>query len=237
LIKVKFELKETVSTIIAEERFIDIAKASIIHNRSELESYIRKNPFFRLTFEPYSPEKGRIPDIVKRMIDAGERFNVGPMAAVAGAIAEMAIEAMVDKGATHTIVDNGGDIAMMNDRTVLVGIYTGGSNNFALKIEPRHKMLAVCTSSGVIGHSISFGEADAVTVISESASLADVAATAICNIVGEGSPKGNGDVSKMHRSLEDVIDGMNMERIEGVLVFYEDYVGRWGKTPKIVNVV
>lgn len=122
--------------------------------------YICRDPFFRITLEPYHCPKDA-PEIVQRMTDAGNTMGIGPMSAVAGTIAALAVEAMVLAGATYAIVDNGGDIALINDSPVLVGIYAGNSpfKNLAFEIEPSSQLHGICTSSGTVGPSISFGNA------------------------------------------------------------------------------
>lgn len=220
--RTRFQLKETNVTITAEEKYVEVAKQVIREQRGHLDRYILSDPFFQITLEPYYPEKN-VPKIVKRMCDAGNAVGVGPMAAVAGTIAEMTVEAMVKKGAKHVIVDNGGDIALVNETPVNVGMYTGESpiKDLALQIEPRNSMIGICTSSGKVGHSISFGNSDAATVVSSSAALADAAATAL----------GNKTVSE--KDIERAFDGI--KNVEGALIIYGDSMGKWGKLPKIVK--
>lgn len=221
--KAKFQIKETVVTIISEKEFIEVAKEAIIAHRRELESFIAQDPFFALTLEPY-PNRQNVPGIVKRMIDAGSKVGIGPMSAVAGTISQLAVEEMRDAGATHAIVDNGGDIALINDRPVLIGVYAGKINDFALKIEPQKLILGICTSSGKIGPSISFGNADSVTVISQNTSLADSAATAIGNIVTDKN------------SINCAIDNYKqIDGVDGVLIICEDHIATWGRLPEIVR--
>jgi hypothetical protein len=127
------------------------------------------------------------------------------------------------------MVDNGGDIALINDKEVLVGVYAGEStfsNRIALRIKPSSTMLGICTSSGTVGHSISFGTADAATVISASASLSDAAATTLCNAVTVTDAR---SISKAFYSINHV------EGIEGALVIYKDVLATWGKVPEIVK--
>lgn len=221
--KTKFQIKETIVTIIAEDKFIDVAKQAIMQNRRDLEGFIAKDPFFRLTLEPYPPDKNA-PEIVKRMIDSSSKVKIGPMSSVAGTISQLAVEAMIDSGATHAIVDNGGDIAMINNKPVIVGVYAGNIKDFALEIEPRDSILGICTSSGKVGPSISFGQSDSVTVVSENTSLADAAATAIGNrVVDENSIKSAID------------DFKSVDGLDGVLVICGSNIGTWGKLPKIVK--
>jgi hypothetical protein len=110
-------------------------------------------------------------------------MGVGPMASVAGTIAELALEAMIENGAEYGIVENGGDIAIFTDEDVRVGLYTGKSEGLCMIVPPTK--IGICTSSGTLGHSISFGGADAATVISKSVAVADAGATLLGNSVRE----------------------------------------------------
>ena len=103
-----------------------------------LRLYILSDPYFQLTLEPYECPK-IAPEVVRRMIKAGNTMGIGPMSAVAGTISALAVEAMVEAGAKYAIVDNGGDIALINDRPVVVGIYAGQSpiKNLGLIFEPQ----------------------------------------------------------------------------------------------------
>jgi hypothetical protein len=236
--KESFRLKETFVWITADERrYIERAKEEIGERRRDLERFVRWHPYFLVTFERYrtedevegggAREPDEIPEIARRMIDAASKFGIGPMAAVAGTLAEFAVEAMRDAGATHAMVDNGGDIAVINDREVLVGIYAGESqfsNKIALRMPPSSSLRGICTSSGTVGHSISFGAADAATVISASASLSDAAATALCNAVTDEQ-----SIKEAFRAISHV------EGIEGALVIYRDTLATWGNVPEIVR--
>ncbi len=228
--KESFRLKETFAWITAEERkYVEIAKEEIKQRRKELERFVRWNPYFLVTLESYQvKEKDKVPEIVRRMAESAEKFCIGPMSAVAGTLAEFAVEAMRDAGATYAMVDNGGDVALINDRDVLVGIYAGESafsNRIALKIKPSASLLGICTSSGTVGHSISFGNADAATVISNSASLSDAAATALCNSVSDAH-----SVSRAFHSINHVAG------IKGAFVIYKDVLATWGEIPEIVKI-
>ena len=169
ILREHFQLKETIVTIFAREsRHIDAARESIREQRAYLENFIRKDPFFQITLEPYDLVQDEAPRIVKQMIEKSAVFGIGPMAAVAGAIAGFAVQAMMDEGATYAVVDNGGDICILNDQPIVVGIYAGSSpiRDLAFQLAERRKPLGICTSSGSVGPSISFGCADAAVVIS-----------------------------------------------------------------------
>jgi ApbE superfamily uncharacterized protein (UPF0280 family) len=228
-----FRLKETFVRITADEkRHIETAKEELKERRKDLDRFARWHPYFLVTLESYQVEEtevgnNSIPVVVRRMIESAEKFGLGPMSAVAGALAEFAVEAMRDAGATYAMVDNGGDVALLSDRELLVGIYAGESpfsNKVALKIKPSATMVGICTSSGTVGHSISFGHADAATVISNSASLSDAAATALCNSITDA------------RSITKAFHAINhVEGVEGALVIYKDKLATWGGIPEIAR--
>jgi len=160
------------------------------------------------------------PAIVKDMAEAARLAGVGPMAAVAGAIAQ-AVGNDLLAYTREIIVENGGDIYMKLLSTRLIGVYAGDSplsGNIALEIEPDETPLGVCTSSGTVGHSLSFGTADAVVVLSPSTALADAAATAIGNRV-----KTIADIDSAIESAYDI------EGVVGVLVIKDDKMGLWGR--------
>lgn len=222
-----FRVKETIATIIAEKRFIEKAEAEIFRQRKFIEDYILEFPIFRTTLEPF-PVSPDAPEVVRRMAEASAKVNVGPMAAVAGAIAEFALKAMTGAGAAHAIVDNGGDIAMALSYPVTVGIFTGPAKikDIGLRFRPRSGIIGVCTSSGTVGHSLSFGRADAATVISPDVCLADAAATALGNAVKDKNPA----------LIEEAMKGLLAENIEGMLVVMDDLIGMSGNLPEIIRV-
>jgi ApbE superfamily uncharacterized protein (UPF0280 family) len=226
-IKEHFQLRETIVTIAADDpTHIEAAKEAIRVHRSVLETYILSDPYFQFTLEPYECPKNA-PEIVRRMVKAGNTMGIGPMSAVAGTISALAVEAMVKAGAKYAIVDNGGDIALINDRPVVVGIYAGQSpiKNLGLIFEPRDSITGVCTSAGTVGPSISFGMADAAAIFSDDVSLADAAATALGNEVGIGKEA----VEASFKAVKGV------PGVKGALVIQGEYIGMWGKVPKITR--
>ncbi|MEA1894048.1 MAG: UPF0280 family protein [Euryarchaeota archaeon] len=219
----RFQLKETIVTISSEDQYIPVAKHAIESCRRDLERFIRRNPFFASTLDDYHCQKNA-PEIAVRMADASSTVGIGPMSAVAGTIAAIAVEAMVDAGSTYAIVDNGGDIALVNDETVIVGIYSGRTDDVSigLEIEPRESILGICTSSGRIGHSISFGNADAATILSDDVSLADAAATAVGNAAI--------DIASIKDAFS-ILKGV--KPITGGLVILDGHVGMCGRVPVV----
>ncbi|MDD1652962.1 MAG: UPF0280 family protein, partial [Methanomicrobiales archaeon] len=150
--------------------------------------------------------------------------GVGPMAAVAGAIAWSGAEAMQAAGAAFGVIDNGGDIALFSDREICVGVHAGGaplSNRIAFSIPPTDRILGICTSSATVGHSVSLGIADAVTVICPDVARADAWATFLCN-----------NVTPYNDSAFLALEGT---RVEGVLVIIGDHVAMWGTLPPLVG--
>jgi ApbE superfamily uncharacterized protein (UPF0280 family) len=223
-IREHYQLRETIATIFAyEQSHIEVAKESIREQRNLLEKFIQADPFFMLTLEPYDLKANDAPDIVQQMIKTSAVFGIGPMSAVAGVIAKLAVEAMIEAGALYAIVDNGGDISILNDQTVLVGIYAGTSpiRDLALEVPPRTKPLGICTSSGTVGPSISFGCADAALIVSKDPALADAAATALGNVVQP-------DVS-----LDKCFKAIDKPGIDGALVIRGEEMAVWGELPTI----
>jgi ApbE superfamily uncharacterized protein (UPF0280 family) len=126
MIRHHFELRETITTILSDEQsHIDAAVEGIIKARQAVERCIAADPFFGATFEPYTPESDET--VVLRMVSAAKKADVGPMAAVAGAIAWSGIEAMQEAGARYGVIDNGGDIALFSDHELLIGVHAGSS--------------------------------------------------------------------------------------------------------------
>ncbi len=183
-----------------------------------LEAYLEHNPDFAKSFEPFLLQAAA-PDIIGSMVKAGNLAGVGPMAAVAGMIAEEAGKHLLQKS-PEVIVENGGDIFLKVVKPVNIGIYAGSSplsGKLALQINPLQTPLGVCTSSGTVGPSHSMGRADAAVVVSESCALADAAATAMGNIVQ--SPE------DLQAALE---FAKNIKGVSGALVICSDHVAAWG---------
>jgi ApbE superfamily uncharacterized protein (UPF0280 family) len=149
------------------------------------------------------------------------------MATVAGAIAQNTVEALVEAGAAHVIMDNGGDIVLFIDRPVKIGIFTGPAKikDIALRFLPRPNIFSVCTSSGTVGHSLSFGHADAATVIASDGYLADAMATALGNRIKKGTPQ----------EIEEAIRQSMITGVNGLLVVANDRLGLGGELPEIVR--
>ena len=189
-------------------------------HRAALQAYIAGHPNFQTSLEPVAVGEDA-PEIVKAMAEAAEKVHVGPMAAVAGAIAEH-VGAELCPLSPEVIVENGGDIFMKTRKARAIGVYAGDSSPFtgriALEIPPAETPLGICTSSGTVGHSLSFGCSDACIVVSRSASLADAAATAIGNRIQRSA-----DISPAV-DFARTVDG-----IAGVVLIKDDRIGFWGE--------
>ena len=200
--------------------------SEIIFQRMVLEHYISANPLFQAALSPV-PVSESAPPIARRMSEAAKCVGVGPMAAVAGAMAEAAAKAGLRAGASEAIVDNGGDIYIAAAEPVVIGIFSGSPNladSLAFRIEPEETPLAICSSSGCMGRSFSFGSADLACVIAWDASLADAAATFACNLVH--SPD---DIAATLERVA-VIRG-----VRGAVVIKDDRIGLVGRLPRLVR--
>jgi uncharacterized protein len=228
LFKENFALKETQCTIISDkQQAIQTAIESIKRNRRELEIYIRANPKFLYTLKPIpAPEK---PLVAKLMALAAEKAGVGPMAAVAGVIADLAVNDMTREGCEVSVVEDGGEISAVSNTPVDVAVAAGDeplSKRFGFRLA--EFPIGVATSSGRFSHALSFGDAEAATVFCKNAALADAAATAVGNLV-----KGE-DVGAAIKA--GISKGLSIEGVEGVLIIYKGQVGTAGKIPQIIKV-
>ena len=154
--------------------------------RSDIEDYIRKDPRFEHALKPIAVEL-RAPAVIRLMNKAAASAGVGPMAAVAGAIAQLLGKALIKNGCREVIIENGGDIFLKVRAIRRIGFYAGKgkfANKLALLIRPEDTPMGICTSSATLGHSLSFGSAESVTILAKDAALADALATATCNRVG-----------------------------------------------------
>lgn len=179
-------VKETDLFIFAEKDIRSIAEKIIRKYRAQIEEYIKYRPEFMASLEPIAQDDSA-PDIIKEMIRTTKLAGVGPMASVAGAVAEFGGNELLAYS-RQIIIENGGDIFMKSDKERRVSIYAGDSplsNKISIIVKPEDTPIGICTSSGTVGHSLSFGKADACVIIAKSATLADAVATATCNRIKE----------------------------------------------------
>ena len=232
LLSFEVKIKETNLLVRSSLDLEEPARKSLLKYREELEKYILEDPEFQTSFKPYLPKRSA-PSLIEKMAEASSRAGVGPMASVAGAIAEYVGKDLL-KLTSEIIVENGGDIFLKILKKKRLGILAGNSSfseKIAIEVKPEETPLGVCTSSGMIGHSLSFGKADAVVVASFSTPLADALATAVGNRVKSAQDIQKGlDFVKKVASLAD-----RQEGIKGVVVIKNNKIGIWGDL-KIVKV-
>ena len=213
LVTFTVSIKETDLQIRARLDLTEQATESVRRVRRQLESYIAACPEFLTSFSPLPRDLGA-PLIVQSMLDAGQEYGVGPMAAVAGAVAQEVGRDLL-QFSPDVIVENGGDIFLMMSRPVGLGLYAGEhspfTRRFVLKLDCAGEPRGVCTSSATVGPSVSFGQADAVVTIADSAPLADAAATAIANRI---------------RSPQDLNEVLQAEQKRGKLLGCVAVIGR-----------
>lgn len=212
---------ETDLHILAPTGVEDAALCFVSEVRQHIEGYIRKVPFFADSLKPL-PLDTTAPVIIQEMLAAGRISNVGPMAAVAGAIAESVGRDLHNLGIEDLIVENGGDIFIHRNRECTVAVFAGTSplsNKIGIRIEAAKMPCGVCCSSGSIGHSLSLGRADAVVVVASSTVLADAVATRLGNEV-------KGRTAGIQKALNVAQD---IPGISGALIIQDEQLGAWGE--------
>jgi ApbE superfamily uncharacterized protein (UPF0280 family) len=218
LVSFRVEVNETDLWLSADKNLEDEARNLVLQGRHHIESYIAANPDFKDTLVPWEDDPFA-PVLVKEMINASNKVGVGPMAAVAGAIAQFVGEGLLDFS-DQVIVENGGDTFIKTGRPVTISVLAGNSplsGKIGLLFPEERMPLGVCSSSGTVGHSLSLGKADAVCLISPSSALGDAAATALGNTIVLESDLGNAP------SWAEKIEG-----IEGGLVILGEKMAAWG---------
>jgi ApbE superfamily uncharacterized protein (UPF0280 family) len=192
----------------------------IVEARLPIETYIRAHPGFLESYTPV-PDNPLAPPIIREMTAASKAAGVGPMAAVAGAIAEYVGQRCRQHTPGEVIVENGGDLFVWVEQPLVMAIWAGASplsGRVGITHTPRGVPVGICTSSGTVGHSKSFGLADAVTVLSSSAALADAAATAAGNLVKTGN-----DIESALKALSGI------HGVLGAVIIKGARLGAWGE--------
>lgn len=219
LVSFNVVVKETDLHIRARTNLKRKALKLVLKYRDLLERYIERHPSFLTSLEPVAVGDDA-PRIVTEMAEAATKAGVGPMAAVAGAIAEFVGSELL-AFSPEIIIENGGDIYLNSLEKRVIGIYAGKSpltGKLALEVSGQDMPMGICTSSGTVGHSLSFGKADAVVVLSPSATLADAAATAIANMIIQPSDIPNG-----------IEFAQNIDGLKGVVIIQDEHIGVWGE--------
>ncbi len=212
-------VQETDLLVHAETRLEAETRELVLEHRGYVETYIKANPDFMATLDPWRDESP-VPNIISDMIRAGAHAGVGPMAAIAGAIAENVGLGLLDF-TDQVMVENGGDVFIKTNTPVTVGIFAGPSPlsmQVGIQLGCGKKPIAVCTSSGTLGHSLSLGQADAVCVVADSCALADAAATSIGNLIQSAA-----DINAA------IAAGQRIAEIAGIVIIAGEKIGAWGE--------
>ena len=217
--------KEAVFRICCEA--FDAVTAEIVRQRKMLEDYIARHPEFQTAFEPVAL-LADAPPSAQQMAHAADGVGIGPMAAVAGMMAQLAVQAGIKAGADEVIVENGGDIYLQTKEPVVIGLYPGAgelAGRLAFSLKAEDTPISICSSSGKMGHSTSLGKCDLATVVSKDAALADAATTQAANLV---------------QTMADVEPTLNriaaIDGVDGVLIIKDGNIGMVGKLPSLVNI-
>jgi len=234
--KHQFSEKESDITIISDNKEAILrAKKEFYHHREILEKYVQKDNRFLTSFDPIKVKTEF--KIINLMVEVAYICDVGPMATVAGALADLMLESMkFSDEADYTpakiaLVENGGEISIDSEKSMNIALYAGINElnlNLGFLIEKKDCPIGIGTSSATIGHAISLGQADAVTIFAENATLADGAATRIANLV-----KGNDVEKSINKGLDAVED---IEGIRGAFISRENKVGQVGNIPKLIKI-
>ncbi len=190
--------------------------------RAVLQEYIFEYPEFRDSFDPI-PIHDDDPEIVKGMKEAAFTAGTGPMAAVAGMVAEETGNFLIEKfNPPEFIVENGGDIFLRIIKPITLSIFSGKNKafeNIGLQLDSTTTPAGICTSSGMFGHSVSLGKADSVTVVCRSAYTADAYATGIANQV------------KSSRDIKPVVESSFTSEMRSLVCIKDNQIGIRGSLP------
>lgn len=220
LVSTFVRMVETDLHILAPVAVEDEALRLVAEARRQIEGYIRSSPLFLDSLVPL-PADPAAPQVVQEMLAAGRAAGVGPMAAVAGVIAEAVGRGLQRAGIEDLLVENGGDIFIARKQQCTVAVYAGSSplsNRVGIRLNEEMQPCGVCCSSATIGHSLSFGHADAVVVIAPGTALADAVATRIGNEVGRAP-------APLEAALQ---VAKSIEGLSGVLIVRGTEMGAWG---------
>ncbi len=228
LLKKAFNFKESSCTIISDkEQGIQIAESSIKRNYTLLEKYIKDHPKFLYSLTPLVVKDG--PKVVRLMAEASLKAEVGPMAAVAGVIADLAVIDMTNIGCKVAVVEDGGEISAHSNQSIDIAFVAGNeslSNKMGFRLN--QFPIGVATSSGRFSHALSFGNAEAVTVFAINAGLADAAATFVANMI-----KGENVREIIQQGIE---KGLSIDGVKGIFILYHDVVGKAGQIADFIKI-
>lgn len=219
LVAFEVKVRETDLHILAPADLSREVRHLVLEYRAHLEEYISAHPAFSTSLVPL-PYDPLAPAIVKEMLQTSSLAGVGPMATVAGVVAEFVGSQLLAAGAAEIVIENGGDIFLRRQQECLISIFAGASplsGRLGVRLSASRMPMGVCTSSGTVGHSLSFGKADAVTVFSPSTGLADGMATRLGNEVTSAA--------RINHALE---LAQTVPGITGVVIIIGEQLGVWG---------
>lgn len=227
LISFEVKIAETDILFLAQKNLSREAEFAVQKHRNDIEEYIKQNPLFQTSLVPLDirgAEYEGLPEIIKRMLDASRKTGVGPMAGVAGAIAEFSGMDLLPYS-NEIIAENGGDVFIKSSVDRVFGIFAGASplsGKIAIRVKADDTPLGVSTSSGSVSHSLSFGRADAAVIIAKDTVLSDAAATAVCNI------------AKTENDIEKALNfSKTIEGVMGSVIIYGNKMGSIGNVELI----
>jgi len=231
LYRVRKRIKQSNILVITDRpQAAETAVSAITLHRAMLEAYILRRPEYQHTLNPFKVEEAA-PQVVRLAATAADIAGVGPMAAIPGALAELAVgEMLLNKGSNVNLVENGGEIAASSNRQLTVGIYAGPSplsGQVGFQLQPNDFPLGIATSSASVSHALNFGEADAAVVIADSTSMADAAAKAVCNAV-----QGDDREASVQAGLE---AAETIPHVRASIVVRGGYIGAVGRLPRLVR--
>ena len=218
LVCYEVQYKETDLFCCTRGDFHGFIMGKVLFYRNQLEEYIKSRPEFRDSLVPIGDDLFA-PRMVREMIEASRIIGVGPMATVAGAMAEF-IGRDIAPLSDEYIIENGGDIYLRTDTERIVEVYAKDSpfsERIGISVKPDDRPCGICTSSGTVGHSLSFGKADAVCITGRSSLFADGLATCLGNIV------------KKKDDIPTAIEkGKAFHGVMGILIIFGESLGVWG---------
>ncbi|WP_419785017.1 UPF0280 family protein [Pseudodesulfovibrio sp.] len=205
--------------VVAEKDLHDEVAAFVTGVRGEIKNWILFHPEFADSLVPVAvPEEA--PEVVRAMAKAAALCGVGPMAAVAGAVAQAVGDHFAGQS-PNILVENGGDTYLRSTRERIVALLAEPDSGamLGLRIEADAFPASVCASSATIGHSLSLGRGDLVAVRAADARLADAAATALCNLLRD-----KGDVNHVLEQAKALAE----YGLTGVFAQVDDTLAAWG---------
>ncbi len=218
LVSTKVMVGETDLHILADADVEQESHNLICSARNLINAYIKKHPIFLTSLTPLKQDH-LAPPLIQAMLHASLTADIGPMGAVAGAVAEFVGQGLLSSGLTQeVIVENGGDIFLQRNKECCFGIFAGESplsNKVGLQIKQDDMPLGICSSSATIGHSLSLGTSDAITVLAQDTTIADTVATRLGN--------------EMQDDMNHVLEvAKTFSDIRGVVIIKDENLGAWG---------